>query len=82
MSKVGVVFKIYPRDGELERAADAVRTELKPASMQLEEVAFGIKLIKAFFKFDDTETSSSKIEESIKRISSVSEVEVEEESLL
>lgn len=82
MSKVAVVFKIYPKDGEFEKAVSEIRNKLNPAGMQTEDIGFGIRMIKALFKFDDTQSSSSKIEESIKAIPSISEVEVYEESLL
>jgi translation elongation factor EF-1beta len=82
MSKVAVVFKIYANDGEFETALKNLTEQLKPAGTATDDVGFGIKVIKALFKFDDTETSSSKIEEQIKKLAGVSEVEVFEESLL
>lgn len=81
MAKVMVIFKIYPKDGEMDSVTKAL-TALKPAGTQTEDVGFGIKLIKALFTFDDLQTSSSAIEESIKALPGVSEVEVEEESLV
>jgi translation elongation factor EF-1beta len=82
MPKVAVIFKVYPDDGKLEQVMKKVNEKLKPAAMQSEEVAFGIKVVKVRFVFDDSETSSSKIEENIKAVEGVSEVEVEEESLI
>jgi translation elongation factor EF-1beta len=82
MAKMMVVFRIYPNDGEFDKAYNNVKEQLKPQSMQAEEVAFGIKLILALFTFDDVDNSSSKIEDSIKKLDGVNEVEVKEESLL
>ncbi|MCL4373765.1 MAG: hypothetical protein M1360_02690 [Candidatus Marsarchaeota archaeon] len=81
MPRVAVVFKIYAKEGELEKVLDSVKG-LGAAGVQAQDVAFGIKVIKALFKFDDSQTSSSKIEESIKALDGVSEVEVDEESLI
>ena len=82
MSKVAVVFKIYSKDGEFDKCVSELKEKMKPVGMQTEEIGFGIKIIKVLFKFDDTETSSSKIEEQLKQLQSISEVEVYEESLL
>jgi len=82
MSQVAVVFKIYAKDGQFDEAISDIKEKLKPAGFQTEDVGFGIKMIKALFKFDDSQNSSSKIEEQIRALGSVSEVEVYEESLL
>jgi translation elongation factor EF-1beta len=82
MSRVSVIFKIYPAENGLETAVQRIKDELKPQAIQSEEVAFGIKVIKVRFVFDDDQTSSSKIEEQLKAMKEVSEVEVEEESLM
>lgn len=82
MAKVGVVYKVYPKDDMLDSVIKNIKEKLSPASLQTEDVAFGIQIVKAFFTFDDAEKSSSEIEESIKKLDGVSEVEVEQESLL
>lgn len=82
MSKVAVIFKIYPRENELDTALKEIKDKLKPAAIQSEDVAFGIKVIKARFVFDDSNSSSSSIEDRLKRLNGVGEVEVEEESLI
>ena len=81
MGKVGVVFKVYPENGEEEKVSKRIAEELKPNGMQLEDIAFGIKVIKVLFIHEDTE-GSSVFEEKLKNIEGVKEVEVEEESLL
>ncbi len=82
MSKVAVVFKIYSNDGQFDTALKNLKEKLNPAGISTDDIGFGIKVIKALFKFEDTETSSSRIEEQIKKLEGVSEVEVYEESLL
>ncbi len=82
MAKVAVVFKVYPKEGELDNVVSLLKKKLSPQGMQTEDIGFGIKLIKVLFTFDDTQNSSSKIEDSIKAISGVSQVEVAEETLV
>ena len=82
MSKVAVIFKVYPKEGGLEAALKKIKDTLKPAAVQTDDMAFGIKVIRARFIFDDEQTSSSRIEEGLRSIAEVSEVEVEEESLI
>ncbi|MCL5100132.1 MAG: elongation factor 1-beta family protein [Candidatus Marsarchaeota archaeon] len=81
MSDVGVIYKVYPKEGELEKALEGIK-KLNPNGLQTEDVAFGIKVIKAFFAFDDSKVSSSSIEEKLKKIEGVNEVEVEQETLI
>ncbi|MGC8587299.1 MAG: hypothetical protein ACP5K9_03385 [Candidatus Micrarchaeia archaeon] len=80
MSDVGVLFKVYPENGKEEEISKRI-AELKPSGIQLEDVAFGIKVIKVLFIHDDKEGSSI-FEEKLKQIPGVREVEVEEESLI
>ncbi len=82
MSKVAILFKVYPKDNMLDKAAANIKEKMNPAGMQTEDVAFGIKVIKVMFKFDDSETSSSKIEDELRRVEGVGEIEVMEEGLL
>jgi translation elongation factor EF-1beta len=81
MASVAVLFKIYPKEGALEKVLEDVK-KLGAAGEQAQDVAFGIKIVKALFKFDDSKDSSSHIESSIKALDCVSEVEVEEEGLI
>ncbi len=79
MGKVATLFKIYSDD------ADAVLPELKketsPTSIQVEEIGFGIKVIKAMYVHEDSEGSTG-FEEKIRKVNGVKDVEVEEESLI
>lgn len=85
MASVVTIFRIYPKEqADIAKAVEDIKTKMayKPADIRQEEVAFGIKLIRAAFKFEDKEMGSSKIEEELKKLDSVGEVEVEEETLL
>ena len=82
MSKVSVIFKVYPAENSMESAMKSIKESLKPVAIQAEEVAFGIKVIKVRFVFDGDKTSSSVLEEQLRKIHGVSEIEVEEESLI
>ena len=85
MSSVVVVFRIYPKEQDkVKETLNDIMTKItpKPADIRAEEVAFGIKLVRCAFKFEDKEMGSSKIEDQIKALASVSEVEVEEETLI
>ena len=81
MSMVSIIFKVYPEESSLDSVAGALKG-MDARDVKAEDVGFGIKVIKAMFVFDDAKTNSSSIEEAVKGIAGVSEVEVEEESLL
>jgi translation elongation factor EF-1beta len=85
MATVVVVFRIYPKEqDQVDKTLADIKTKIepKPVDIRSEEVAFGIKLVRCAFKFEDKEMGSSKIEDQIKKLESVGEVEVEEETLL
>ena len=81
MGEVAVLFKIYAEEGREEEVGKGIVKQLKPKALQLEDVAFGIKIIKVLFVHDDKE-GSSVVEEKLKSFPGVREVEVEEESLI
>jgi len=82
MGKVAILYKVFPKENELERALAGIKSKLNPASIETQELAFGIKVIRVLFTFNDSDANSSAIEEKLRSIDGVSEVEVEEESLL
>ena len=82
MSRVSVIFKVYPKEGNIDDTIKRIKEGLSPVAIQSEEVAFGIKVIKARFVFDNEKTNSSTIEEQLRKMEGVSEIEVEEESLM
>lgn len=82
MSKVSVIFKIYPQEDMLEKVMISIKSSMSPKDMKTEEIGFGIKILKAMFIFDDTQVRSSHLEDSLKKIQGVNEVEVEQETLI
>lgn len=84
MAKVGVVYKVYPeQDVDVDKLQDTIKSELNPISINAEVIAFGIKVIKVFFTYDDREgEGSSDIEAKLNKIKGVAQTEVSEESLI
>jgi translation elongation factor EF-1beta len=82
MAMVAVLFTVYPKDGMLDTAVANIKKQMNPPGLQTEDIAFGIKVIKVMFKFDDKDTSSSKFEDELRTIEGVGELEVVEEGLL
>ncbi len=79
MGKVATVFKVYADD------ADAVKlrivSALKPTGIQVEDIAYGIKIIKVMFVHEDKEGSTS-YEDGLRKIDGVRDVEVDDETLI
>lgn len=81
MASTAVLFKVYAEGGKEEEVRKAIYDSMHPKGIELEEVAFGIKVIKVLFVHEDKE-GSSVIEEKLKQVKGVNEVEVVEETLL
>ncbi|BCS90836.1 MAG: hypothetical protein ARM1_0293 [Candidatus Micrarchaeota archaeon] len=81
MSKVSIVYRIYPKENYNSERLKSKLMELGAKGVQEEEVAFGIKVVKALFVYEDSE-GSTEIEDSIKKLEDVNELDVEEESLI
>ncbi len=81
MADVATIFKVYAETGKEIEVRDKIVSDLKPKSIQLEDVAFGIKVIKVMFVHTDEEGSTA-IEEKLKGIQNVTEVEVSDQTLL
>ncbi|MEM0201301.1 MAG: hypothetical protein QXD23_02750 [Candidatus Micrarchaeaceae archaeon] len=81
MGDVATIFKVYTETGKELEVRDKIISDLKPKSIQLEDVAFGIKVIKVMFIHTDEE-GSTKFEEKIKSMKNVTEVEVADQTLL
>ncbi len=82
MARLVVRIRILPAEAEsnLEEVVEVIRKsvpegmELKSSSM--EPIAFGLKAIIGDFLLDDAEGQMDKLEESIKRVQGVGEIEV------
>ena len=81
MGNVITLFKVYTEPGNEEKVSAEIKNSLNPKGMQLEDIAFGIKVIKVMFVHDDSEGSSI-IEEKLRKVNGVTEVEVADESLI
>ena len=81
MGNVITLFKVYTEPGNEEKVSAEIKNILNPKGMQLEDIAFGIKVIKVMFVHDDSEGSSI-IEEKLRKVNGVTEVEVADESLM
>lgn len=81
MGKVATLFNVYAETGREGEVSKEIKESMKPNSIQLEEIAFGIKIIKVMFIHEDSE-GSEKYEEKLRGVSGVNNVEVSEESLI
>lgn len=82
MARLVVRIRILPAEAEsnLEEVVEVIRKSV-PEGMELksslmEPIAFGLKAIIGDFLLDDAEGQMDKLEESIKRVQGVGEIEV------
>jgi translation elongation factor aEF-1 beta len=82
MGKVAVTFKIMSDTIETDMfdLKDEIAKKVKIQDYHVEAIAFGIKVLRVLVVTDDSGTSG--IEEQIKSVKGVSEVEVESSTLL
>ena len=83
MGQVAVVFKIMPSSTDID--AEMIKKEIEkkfnPSDIKIQELAFGIKVIKALFIIPDA-SGVENIENGIKEIEGVGEVETESLTLV
>ncbi len=88
MGKVAASFKIMPESEEsnLEATVKELQSNIKGdfyiGSINVEELAFGIKAIKLVVVMDDKEGLIDKLETIIRGVKGVGEIDVEEVSLI
>ncbi|MCL4375490.1 elongation factor 1-beta [Candidatus Marsarchaeota archaeon] len=70
MGSVATVFKVYPEPGNEDAAKKEIEAKLKPKGIQVEEIAFGIKVIKVLFVHDDKE-GSTELEEKLRKVKGI-----------
>ena len=82
MGNVAITFKILPKssDVDINLLVNKIR-ELNPNDIKTENLAFGIKIIKALFIIPDNK-GSSEIEEKLRNIEEIGEVETESLTLI
>ncbi|MGC8547859.1 MAG: hypothetical protein ACP5MC_02580 [Candidatus Micrarchaeia archaeon] len=81
MGDVAVLFRVYPEGNNAEEVKKQIIDSLHPQSIAVEDVAFGIKVIKVLFVHDD-KTGSSEFEDKLRKVKGVNEVEVLDETLI
>ncbi|MCX6775374.1 MAG: elongation factor 1-beta [Candidatus Micrarchaeota archaeon] len=82
MGSVAVVAKVFPESPEsLEKVKNSIQKEINPYKLDEEEVAFGMKALRVTIIVKDS-GGGSDIEEKLKRIAGVSEVQIEEVTLI
>ena len=82
MGKVAMLVKIFPVDMQYyDSIKENLRKNFSVGRMDDEPVAFGFKCLKVVFIFDDEEGSGD-LEENLKKIEGVSEVQVEDVGLI
>ncbi|NYZ76333.1 elongation factor 1-beta [Candidatus Micrarchaeota archaeon] len=82
MGTAAVITKVFPESPEVfEKVKSSIQNEMKPYKLEEEEVAFGIKALKVTILVKDS-SGGSDIEERLRKIEGVSEVQVEEVTLI
>jgi translation elongation factor EF-1beta len=80
MGKVSVLAKIFPEDfEEIERIKSEISSKFSIKDHRIEDIGFGIKVLKVLILTDDT---GANFEEELKKIKGVSEVEIESITLI
>lgn len=88
MGEVGIIYRILPKDLEIDvndlsrRIEDSIKDICKIKGTQIKPIAFGLQAILMFVSTNDEANASEKIEERIKNVDGVGEIDVEEMSLL
>jgi translation elongation factor aEF-1 beta len=88
MGEVMLVYKIYPKEIEdvgkiQDKIKEGLPEDFKLNTLELEPVAFGLKVVKASFIFPDKVSGlSDKLENFLKNIEYVSEIEVTAQTLI
>lgn len=77
--KMNVIFKVMPEDSEtdLERIKEQVRERVDVTDLQEEEVAFGLKAVKASTVVTDEEGGTDYVENQLDGMEDVQSVEIE-----
>ncbi len=83
MGKVAMNIKVMPENPEVnvEKIGEEIRQKLEVKDLKIEPIAFGLKALKVLVIVEDSE-GSEKVENAIKGIDGVGEVEVESVTLI
>ncbi|MCX8174769.1 MAG: elongation factor 1-beta [Candidatus Micrarchaeota archaeon] len=78
MGSVAVTFRIMPEEAEgFEQMKRELFSSAKPVKTEEKEIAFGLKAIYATFIIPDGEGGADRLEEKIRAIKGVGQVDVE-----
>jgi len=82
MGNVAITFKVLPKssDADVNLLVEKIK-ELKPNDIKIENLAFGIKVVKVMFLVPDS-VGSSEIEEKLRNIEEIGEIETESLTLV
>lgn len=76
MAKVSVLVRISVEDlDKIEDSVKEITNKFKPIDIGMENIGFGIKIIKAVFHIDE-DAGSSGLEEELSKLENVSNVDV------
>ncbi len=81
MGNVAITFKIMVEPGKEEEVKNEI-SKIGAKDIRIEDIGFGIKVIKALFVSKDEEGTSTRIEEQIRNIKGVNEVNAIDETLI
>ena len=83
MPEIAILYRLYPSQGyNVDKLSEELKHEAGAIKTEIEEIGFGIQVIKTLFKYDDSKMSSSDIEIKIQKIKGIEQIEVLEESLI
>lgn len=82
MGKVAITFKVMPKtvDTDVVKLKDEISKKIEIQDYHVEEIAFGLKVLRILVLRDDAGTDE--LEKEIKSFDDVSEVEVESTTLV
>ncbi|MBI1973289.1 hypothetical protein HYS54_00605 [Candidatus Micrarchaeota archaeon] len=83
MGKAMIVYRVYPQEGyDLAKLVDAIGRLDKIRGVQREPIAFGLELVKCGFLIDDKLDKPEEIEQKLRKVDGVKEVETLDVTLI
>ncbi len=78
MGKVAIVIRIMPESADLsmDRLKENIGKTVPLQNVSIEPIAFGLKAINATVLVDDAEGASEAVEEKIRKVSGVGELQI------
>lgn len=88
MGEVGIIYRILPKDLEIDvndlskRIEENIKGICNIKGVQIKPIAFGLQAILMFISIKDEEKASEAVEQKIREVDGVGEIDIEEMSLL